>query len=297
MALALQTVTPRARGRVVQGTASSSDHARRLNDSHTSTRSNFLRLDLEDLPLPSFHRPDLENYWFHRLLNSSWLAKILTDEDDRVRAVICSPIDANGDSQWRFDLATGRQITAIKRKISLRPLREDHPHFDGSNRRVAADRLSSRIVRMVDNGHIAIPYWEAVGPWDVDNDNDGVPDSVWVDLGDPVAQAEDGTLYKPLYAFLVVDLDSRLNVNAHGLVDDLQPANLDATLGPTGSGMEIWQHDLAGAVSALGTSNVMPQGMGYGPAEISLRPHFITAVAGTTLVVAHCRLPTSATRG
>ena len=75
---------------------------------------------------------------------------------------------------------------------------------------------ASAIAHRDANGQIAIPYWEAVGPWDVDNDNDGVPDSVWVDLGDPVTQAEDGTLYKPLYAFLVMDMDSRLNVNAHG---------------------------------------------------------------------------------
>ncbi len=27
----------------------------------------FLRLDLEDLPLPSFHRPALVNFWYHRL--------------------------------------------------------------------------------------------------------------------------------------------------------------------------------------------------------------------------------------
>ena len=53
---------------------------------------------------------------------------------------------------------------------------------------------------------ITIPYWEAVGPWDVDNDNDGVPDSVWVDIGDPVQEADDGTRYKPLYAYLIVDL-------------------------------------------------------------------------------------------
>ena len=77
--------------------------------------------------------------------------------------------------------------------------------------------------------NIAIPYWEAVGPWDVDNDNDGVPDSIWVDLGDPVQEAEDGTRYKPLYAFLIIDLDSRLNVNAHGLADDIVPP----TAGPT----------------------------------------------------------------
>ncbi len=70
----------------------------------------------------------------------------------------------------------------------------DHPNFTGSN-----------------------PTFDPVnGPWDVDNDGDGVAESVWVDIGLPVQTAPDGRRYKPLVAFHCVDLDSRLNVNAHG---------------------------------------------------------------------------------
>ena len=54
------------------------------------------------------------------------------------------------------------------------------------------------------------------GPWDVDNDGDGVADSIWVDLGFPVRAAKDGKLYKPLFAILCLDMDGRLNLNAHG---------------------------------------------------------------------------------
>ncbi|HWB00265.1 MAG TPA: hypothetical protein VG713_17345, partial [Pirellulales bacterium] len=54
------------------------------------------------------------------------------------------------------------------------------------------------------------------GPWDIDNDNDGLPDSIWLDLGAPVQQAQDGRLVKPLFAVLCMDLDGRLNLNAHG---------------------------------------------------------------------------------
>ena len=64
------------------------------------------------------------------------------------------------------------------------------------------------------------PTWDGVtagqGQWDVDNDGDGIADSVWVDLGFPVRAAADGRLYKPLFAILCVDLDGRLNLNAHG---------------------------------------------------------------------------------
>ncbi len=120
---------------------------------------------------------------------------------------------------WRRNAAA--LITAIKRQSSLRPLREDHPRFDGGNPLSVPQGLP--VQDLVKGGNIAIPYWEAVGPWDVDNDNDGVPDSIWVDIGNPVQEAEDGTRYKALVAFLIIDLDSRLNVNAHGLADDINP--------------------------------------------------------------------------
>ena len=56
----------------------------------------------------------------------------------------------------------------------LRPIREDHPHFDGSNSAsVPPDLTNTEPVDAI-AGQIAIPYWEVVGPWDVDNDNDGI---------------------------------------------------------------------------------------------------------------------------
>ncbi len=51
------------------------------------------------------------------------------------------------------------------------------------------------------------------GPYDVDNDGDGIAESVWIDIGLPVQTAPDGRLYRPLVAFLVLDMDGRLNVN------------------------------------------------------------------------------------
>src|SRR5262249_21505517 len=37
--------------------------------------------------------------------------------------------------------------------------------------------------------------------YDVDNDGDGVTDSVWLDLGYPARKDSSGRLYKPLFAF------------------------------------------------------------------------------------------------
>jgi hypothetical protein len=50
----------------------------------------------------------------------------------------------------------------------------------------------------------------------------GLNDSIWLDLGSPVRTMPDGTMYKPLYAPLIIDLDSHLNINAHGNMANLR---------------------------------------------------------------------------
>ena len=97
-------------------------------------------------------------------------------------------LSKGGASNWRS------MDQALLRQIMLRPSPLDHPNFTGSN-----------------------PSFDPInGPWDVDTDGDGINDSVWVDLGFPVQTAPDGTSYKPLFAIRCLDLDGRLNVNAHG---------------------------------------------------------------------------------
>ncbi len=103
------------------------------------------------------------------------------------------------------------------------------------------------------------------GPWQVDNTGDGVRDSVWLDLGYPLQVASNGTRYKPLFSFMVLDMDGRLNVNAHGstwhqdarYTDDLIPESV-----------------VDRANNPVSTANLAPRGQGYGPTEISLRPVF-----------------------
>ncbi len=119
----------------------------------------------------------------------------------------------------------------------------DHPNFTGSNPN--------------SNGFDPIN-----GPWDVDNDGDGVPDSVWVDLGMPVRSTPDGRLYKPLFAILCVDLDGRINLNAHGSLAQADPA---ATAPLTSMRRRLCRRRNLPAV-ALPTR---PRGLGFGPAEIS----------------------------
>ncbi len=91
---------------------------------------------------------------------------------------------------------------------------------------------------------------------DVDNDNDGVLDSVFIDPGYGIQTDREGRRFKPLVAYHIVDLDGRLNLNAHG--------NLTQVLGYDNF------IDVSSPVNMLGAAAALPRGEGYGPAEISL---------------------------
>ena len=103
------------------------------------------------LPYPSLHRPDMVQYW-ERVLNPAannstmtWSA-LVSAHLDVARQIVLRPIGA-------VPAIGGNQVIV------------DHPNFTGSN--------------SGNNGS----YFDPVnGPLDVDNDGDGVMDSVWVDL-------------------------------------------------------------------------------------------------------------------
>ena len=176
------------------------------------------------MPLPSFHRPDLVNFWYHRLLTSDLADRINIDAEYRRAGNYPARIEPDGTPfRQRLRPQQAALISAIKRQIMLRPIREDHPHFDGSNPfsvPESAKRRRPQVMRVGDRYDCGA-YWEVVGPWDVDNDNDGVPRQRVGRSGRRHSGNRRRPRYKPLYAFLCVDLDSRLNVNAHGSVDDV----------------------------------------------------------------------------
>lgn len=167
---------------------------------------------LGNLVLPSYHRPDLINYWRARLSSST------------------TPLASNPQ---------------VLRKILLRPNWFDHPRFTGSNpdfEATAGDPVASL-------NHMIF------GPWDVDNDMDGQRDSVWLDFGAPVMVGAKGKLVKPLAAIMILDMDSRLNVNAHGTRE---------LAGLNGEPNEV---NFAQNVESDDT----PRGQAFGVADIDLR--------------------------
>ena len=197
--------------------------------------------------IPSYYRPALINYWA-----------------------------LNNTTPWTSSSAAGWQtVWDARRQYILRPMTWDHPEFTGSNAAYTFGADGGAGFASVDDDGDGATDWlpdgrpdfkelcwpgsddfEAMltGPWDVDNDGDGTPDSVWVDLDYPLQVTADGRLVKPLFAFHTVDLDGRLNLNAQGSYAQI-----------------------AGVLPVQATSNLagsptggIPKGQGYGPAEIDL---------------------------
>jgi len=70
---------------------------------------------------------------------------------------------------------------------------------------------------------------------DVDNDADGVKDSVWLDLGFPAQRDATGKLYKPMFSLMVLGTNGRLPLNTAGNLQGrlLATAPYDNALGIT----------------------------------------------------------------
>ncbi len=158
----------------------------------------------------------------------------------------------------------GGMPQGLMSQIMLRPVQDEfnHPNFTGSNPGAAG---------------VFNPAWDGISfgqyDWDVDNDGDGFMDGIWVDVGLPIRSTADGRQFKPLVSFLCVDMDGRLNVNAHG--------TLAQTTSQFYQGVSTQvEAPLPGFAFAGGTDSAMlPRGQGYGPPEINLWP-LLTRVAG-----------------
>jgi len=93
-------------------------------------------------------------------------------------------------------------------------------------------------------------------PEAADNDGDGVPDGVFLDFSLPPVTDAFGTALEVRASVLVVDLDGRFNVNAHG---SLAPVLYSGT-------HPGWTTNTA--IVTTGSLAAVPMGSGYGPADI-----------------------------
>jgi hypothetical protein len=102
-------------------------------------------------------------------------------------------------SDWTFAGSTSGRGS----RLILRPRGVEHPSFRGNPNHTGPNLPTPGVTP---------------GPNDYDVDNMGLgrTDSIWVDLGYPVQRTLDGRKFKPLFAFLVVDLDGKVNLNVAG---------------------------------------------------------------------------------
>ena len=95
---------------------------------------------------------------------------------------------------------------------------------------------------------------------EVDSDNDGENDAIWIDIGLPSQTNAEGRSFQPMVAYRVIDLDNRLNLNAHGSPWD---ASVGARSGlATGGGYGVAEISLAGAVPASYYDQILDQRYG-----------------------------------
>lgn len=168
--------------------------------------------------IPSFHRPALINYYRNQVTLS--------------------------------------QNQSLLRQLVFRPIPPFHPNFTGSNNdpRYHYDSNLHPSMASYLESHL-FPALCDIGSWDVDNDGDGVADSIWIDPGYPVKTGKDGRRYKVLIAPLCVDLDGRINLNAHGNYSQLAPG--------------IQPLPIPVRVARDVQTMTWPKGSAYGPPEIN----------------------------
>jgi hypothetical protein len=223
--------------------------------------------------IPSFHRPALIQYIVNWKNPATWT-------EAEIRATL-----------RRIELACLRPLSI---SITIGPPRnpifvyERNPEFSGGNpgSGFAAPALNMSLGSWADFGNNggwfnsdgtpgAFQQWVNAlcqGPWDVDNNGDGISDSVWVEAGLPLETSPEGKLLKALVAFHVEDLDSKLDINAVGNLAQTNDRNFVFGLNDQYSANVFSQ----GSFADGGDTNrqYLGQGFGYGPAETSARHLF-----------------------
>jgi hypothetical protein len=155
---------------------------------------------------------------------------------------------------WSAQVPNLKTNAALLRQVTFRPNLVDNPAFSNVN----------------PNYDPTNPAPSLPNQFDVDNLGGGTPDSIWIDPGLPVFTSRDGRTCKVLVAVCELDLDGRINVNAHGSALDI-----DANAYPTGkNGATATSNSLAALAGVSNSSVTLPIGQGYGVANINLNAVF-----------------------
>lgn len=179
-------------------------------------------------------------------------------------------------------MVEGARLPALLRKVTPRPLRIDHwgwaggidsftpSHYGmGSDPATITEKTVAELEMLLGNDK------------DVDNDNNGKKEGIWIPSGLPVRVDENGTPYATMYSFTVLDMDGRVNVNTAGnwdqfadlknysSVTDLNNSNSPwFTFENLGNGIR-WKDDENKDITTK-----VKRGTGLGPAGVDLSVAF-----------------------
>lgn len=193
----------------------------------------FLAMERADgqIIIPSFHRP--------HLIRQFEEAGVFTDNYNSLNAGVGRQ-DTRRLLAWRDNTPEGRG-----RSVLLRPREMDvnaSVVFNQVSDPVTGRELGNRWRDLLDlDGSGAVG--DSPEELDVDTDGDGIKDAIWIDLGHPV-QTVNGKTFKPLFAFKVLSLDGKINLNAHG---NFLPKDLTELGGPADTGLEELHNSNLGA--------------------------------------------------
>ncbi len=222
--------------------------------------------------IPSFHRPELVNYLAHWYVASK--GNINSTTATHIRRLV-TLIDYACARPLSYTLRNGATVLVSKNpnftgradSKSLPSLDLDLANWPNATDASSLERWIGALAGASGSSPNDFAY-------DVDNDADSVAESVWTDPNLPVLFSQEGKSLKALAATTIIPLDGRLNLNTAG--DLSQQQFLVAS-----SGYQTTARNAAGNPedylfarrdSSIPTANgvFLPQGLGYGPAEIFL---------------------------
>ncbi|MBQ5368217.1 MAG: hypothetical protein IIU43_12155, partial [Thermoguttaceae bacterium] len=154
---------------------------------------------------PSFHRPTL----FQTLVdNASGYGSYISNFRNLYQAA-GKPVDA-----------LEPLLATLVRKLTPRPLPNDHWDFSGGNPYLDYNGGDGFAGADGSVETLATRLGDSV-QWDVDNDGDGVREGVWIPSGLPIRVDKNGTPYATMFSYTVLDLDGRVNINTAGNWDQI----------------------------------------------------------------------------
>jgi hypothetical protein len=201
----------------------------------------------------SFHRPAAVDAWLEWYRSEKDLSDRAAAEAEVYRLLQNGAPLASDLNERLVEWIILKQI----RRASLRPFSLDHSFVTGQDFAGKTWTDAASFFSLLRGG----------SGFDIDNDKDGVLDSVWVDFGREAFRMPDRTVVKPLAAIRCIDLGGRLNLNAHGTLAHLLGS-------PPGNDSVLARDPMRGNSSSVPPNRDLsldqPVGLGFGPADIRL---------------------------